>query len=128
MDVDAVLVFDADGTTRHLVDPLSERIAAAVGPRVSTQRCSHIETWGDLSIAARQWLLDHRALFADIEDDRVYELEDDGCDLTTCFWADLLPVNGPVLGPFEHAEDANKAEIKYLQERDLPCPLETPLP
>lgn len=120
--MDSIIIIDPDGTTRHLVDPVSERIASAIGPKISTQRSSHVETWGDLNMPARRWLLEHRAVFADINADRLFELEEDGCDLTTCFWVDLLPVRGPVIGPFEHYDEAIAAEIGYLQEHNLPCP------
>lgn len=118
-----VLVIDSDGTTRHLVDPVSERIAAAIGPKISTQRSSHVETWRDLSTKARIWLLEHRELIATI-DDELIEINS-GFNFTNHFFADMLPVKGPVLGPFARYEDAISAEIAYLQVKDLPCPLET---
>ena len=131
-----VIVIDPDGTAKHLVDPVSERIAAAIGPKVSTQRSSHVESWHDLSGKARNHVHSHEDRLASISDDRLYDSFVDGPDgvieasrdITNFFWADMLPVNGPVLGPFERYEDAIAAEIKFLQERDLPCPLEQPLP
>jgi len=102
------LVVEPDGTTRHLVDSLSESIGAAVGPKVQTWRNSHVETWSSLSKAARDWLHD-RAL-----------------DMRTVnsnhFWADMLPVNGPVLGPFQSHAQAIDAEVRWLSERNFPVP------
>lgn len=123
--MEAVIIIEPDGTTRHLVDPLSERIAAEIGPKISTQRSSHVETWRDLHIQAQEWLLAHRPLYATVASNQLYDLEEDGRDLTTHFWADLLIVGGPVLGPFEQYAEAIAAEVKYLQEANLPCPMDT---
>jgi hypothetical protein len=122
--MDAILIVGKDGTTRHLVDPVSEAIAAAIGPKVSTQRSSHVETWRDLSTRARLWLFEHSSVIAAVDDSVVANVEN-GEDITNHFWADMLPVQGPVLGPFAQYADALAAEVLYLQRRDLPCPLET---
>jgi hypothetical protein len=36
------------------------------------------------------------------------------------WWADLAPVNGPVLGPFTRRSDALEAERHWLQRNWLP--------
>jgi hypothetical protein len=41
--------------------------------------------------------------------------------------ADLRPVGGPVLGPFDHRWAALAAEITWLEEHWLGCPV-SPLP
>ena len=38
------------------------------------------------------------------------------------WWADLSPVNGPTLGPFEHRGDALAAEVGWLSKHWLACP------
>ena len=37
--------------------------------------------------------------------------------------ADMSPVNGPVLGPFELRSEALAAEVEYLREHDIPVPV-----
>lgn len=37
------------------------------------------------------------------------------------WWADLSPINGPVLGPFSMRNDALNAEIAWLHEHILNC-------
>jgi hypothetical protein len=107
------LVIEPDGHTRHLVDPLSEKIGAAVGPKVKTWRSSNVETWSSLSQEARDWFCGSRNWDPNILDkfDRNH------------FWADMLPVGGPVLGPFPRHNQAIQAEIKWLQQNNLPMPV-----
>lgn len=119
MTKEVVLVIAPDGEARHLVDPVSERYGEAIGPKVSTHRSSHVETWSSLSSAARQWLFEHRSLMASAIDDHLFCL-DTHEDLTNHFWADMLPSGGGVLGPFATYAQAINAEVLYLQQNDLP--------
>jgi len=56
--------------------------------------------------------------------DRTLLYCDDGThiifEITNHFWADLLPVGGPVLGPFKLHDDAIAAEIAWLQAHNFP--------
>lgn len=36
--------------------------------------------------------------------------------------ADLTPVNGPVIGPYETRQEALDAEVKWLEENKIPIP------
>ena len=99
-----------DGTTRHLVDPVSERFGSKIGPKLSTMRASHVESWNDLSDKARAWIHEQRKWVVDILDPIDPNL----------FWADMLPVGGPVMGPFSQYEQAIEAEIRWLQQNNLP--------
>ncbi len=99
-----------DGTTRHLVDPVSERIGSMIGPKISTRRVSHVESWSDLSHEARVWIHEHRMWIVVILDPIDPNL----------FWADMSPVGGPVMGPFSEYEKAIAAEVRWLQNHDLP--------
>jgi hypothetical protein len=36
--------------------------------------------------------------------------------------ADLTPVNGPVLGPFQRRDEALAAEVEYIQRNNTPIP------
>lgn len=102
------LVVDSDGTTRHLVDPVSERFGTRIGPKISTRRASHVESWADLSDEARAWFSEYRKWWMTTD--------------PNYFWVDLLPVDGPVLGPFAVYAQAIAAEIKWLQDHNLPTP------
>jgi len=106
------LIIEKDGTVRHLVDAASEQFGAAIGPKLSTRRASHVESWGDLSGEARAWL--HAQGWC----------QDGCCDTIdpNAFWADLLPSGGPVLGPFQQYDEAIAAEVAWLQEHHLPVP------
>ena len=97
-------MIEADGTTRHLVDPVSERLAASVGPKTETRRASHVESYADLTDEAKTWLQDNAADTSDPNN----------------FWADLSPVGGPVLGPHAAYADAIAAEVAWLQRHNIP--------
>jgi len=38
------------------------------------------------------------------------------------WWADLMPVNGPILGPFVRRAEALAAELRWLEANWLPQP------
>jgi hypothetical protein len=40
-------------------------------------------------------------------------------DAGRCWWADLTPVGGPTLGPFERRSEALKAELTWLEHHWL---------
>lgn len=106
------LIIEPNGAARHLVDEVSERFGSAIGPKLSTQRASHVESWFDLSPEAKAWLEANGWCCGGCCDDQVVD--------PNAFWADLLPSGGPVLGPYDKYNDAIAAEIKWLQERGLP--------
>lgn len=105
------IVVEPSGNARHLVDAEAETIGEMLGPKIATQRASHVESWHDLSDRARAWLQEQGW---DYDGHRKIDLN--------AFWADLLPVGGPVLGPFERYPDAISAEVAWLSEHDLPTP------
>jgi hypothetical protein len=102
------IVIDADGTARSLVDEASERICSEIGPKISTRRASHVESWWDLTPNVRRWIKDN--------------LLDGDCSKvdTNAFWADMLPVGGPVLGPYVNYKEAIDAEVAWLHEHNIP--------
>ena len=102
-----VIIVEPDGTTRHLVDSASERIGSAIGPKMETARASHVETWNNLSGSAKARIQITWPSQAD----------------PNLFWADMSPVDGPVLGPFEDYETAIAAEVQWLQDHNLPAPV-----
>ena len=40
-------------------------------------------------------------------------------DASGCWWADLSPVAGPKLGPFQHRSEALQAEVAWLEHHWL---------
>jgi len=106
------LIIEPDGHTRHLIDPHSERIGEAVGPKVQTFRNSHVESWNDLTVAARGSVLSPEG----------YEGGSNSVIDPNWFWADMTPVDGPVLGPFDNHETALEHERIWLRKHNIPCP------
>jgi len=98
---DTTIIIDDDGTIRHLVGAFDDD---ALGVITGHYRNSWVGGWGDLPLQAQQWLA---ASFT-------YD--------PLPWWADMSPVDGPVLGPFTTRDDALKAETEWLLERDLPLP------
>jgi hypothetical protein len=99
------IFIDRDGEASHLHDDTLTRMTSELGEQ-EINRASHLETWNSLSDEAKTWLrenynADRTAL------DRVDK---------NLWWADLLPSEGPVLGPFLDRSDAAKAEEKWLNE------------
>ena len=110
---------DRSAGARAIHSPESAKILAALGA-TETRRASHVEPPGDLSHAAVRWLFDNnRAAFTG-------EVFAD--DLTTAaellppdsWWADMLPVGGPVLGPFFDKTVALDEEVKWLLAHGVP--------
>lgn len=90
----------------------------ARGP-FAIRRASHIEPATGLSADAMSWL-GRSSLFSrtDLPDaDVLREIE---TLWPGRWWADLTPVAGPVLGPFDSRAQALQAESDWLQEH-LPC-------
>lgn len=104
------IVIDNAGGARHLLDETPEMapVYEALGKVDETWRNSHVETWSSLSVAAREYVL------------AVLRLPQPG---PAAWWADMLPVNGPVLGPFDKHSEALAAEVEWLREHGLPVPV-----
>lgn len=71
------------------------------GPR-KTSRASHVEPWSGLRLRARVDVRKRHPLRVFCDDD---------------WFADLSPVNGPVLGPFATRKTALLAEEQWLVEK-----------
>lgn len=91
---------------RGVYDELSLCLARTLG-EAAIRRASHVDIAADLRPAARDWLRQH-AVDADLS--------------PLNWWADMLPVNGPVLGPFCTREIALKHEAAWLEQHGLPIP------
>ncbi len=106
---------------RGLYGPLVNRLADALGEK-DTNRASHVDSVNDLTDAARNWLW--RNYTGPVTSTQV-------AMATVVYpknkwFADLLPVDGPVLGPFDTREDGLAAERDWLHEHNIPVPGQTP--
>lgn len=109
----------SQGTTqpRGLYGPLVDKLADALGGK-DTNRASRVDSVNDLTDAAREWLWEnYRGPVAPVRVGTaavVYPKNK--------WFADLLPVDGPVLGPFDTREEGLAAEHEWLHEHDIPIP------
>ena len=97
------IIISPDGTVRGVYSPIVDKITKALGDPV-TQRASHVEPTNELSDKAAQWLWDNK-------EEPV---------LPDKWWADMLPVEGPVLGPYDTREEALDEEVKWLHAHNIP--------
>jgi hypothetical protein len=100
---EADIIIDKDGTIRHLID---EPGTDGLGDMTEIYRNSHVDVIRDLPTAAQEWLSDHGVAYDHL-----------------AWYADMLPVDGPVLGPFNKRQEALDAEITWLREHHLPPPV-----
>jgi hypothetical protein len=110
-------VIDPAGGLRHLLD---EGGPEPPGRVVSVARNSNVDWTADLSDAALLAVAKQRGLPWGRPRAQLEGL------LPAAWWADMLPVSGPVLGPFETRAAALAAEEAYLLERNLPLPARAP--
>jgi len=127
------LIIDPGGNIRHLVD-VPEEAVAGLGEAVEVWRNSHVEPGSELRNAALTWL---DVTYAGESEWDAYNgpqsrftqssLDCKSAELKsqylTKWWADMLPVGGPVLGPYTHRKAALEAEITWLRANNLPLPL-----
>ena len=99
------IVIPRSGVARALYSPAAQALLAPLGD-IQIRRASRIEITDSLASTALRWLEEHNT----------------GGIPPNVWWADLLPVNGPVLGPFNTRDYALKEEIEWLQEHGFPFP------
>jgi hypothetical protein len=94
-----------------------DHVADALGEK-DTNRASHVDSVNDLTDAARDWLWkNYKGPVASTQvgtEAVVYPKNK--------WFADLLPVNGPVLGPFNTRDEGLAAEHVWLHEHGIPVP------
>ncbi len=99
--------------------------------RVELKRASHVDGSADLSDNAIAWLVVKtpqrfsRRLLAYCRSGRQSDWPIGGLRQelpTDIWWADLLPSNGPVLGPFDTRTEALDAEVAWLREHEFKVP------
>lgn len=102
---------------RGLYGPLVDKLADALGEK-DTNRVSHVDSVNDLTEAAHIWLWkNYKGPVAPVRkgtEAMVYPKNK--------WFADLLPVDGPVLGPFDTREEGLAAEHEWLHEHGIPVP------
>lgn len=131
------IIISPKGELRAIYSPETDQIlrgvAAKSGTQVETRRASHVEPTTELANAAIQWLAMNHAEFKD------QSLPEGTTELPAAmsatdmigallrphlpqdrWWADLLPVDGPVLGPFDTREIALDEEAKWLVAHNIP--------
>lgn len=87
------IIIGPGGSARHLTTRAANRLACNIGPVCGRIRASRVETAADLGIETSS---PHQ------------------------FFAELAPVGGPCLGPFDEREDAVAAEQDWLCQHGLP--------
>lgn len=109
---------------RAIYSPLTASLLGALG-ETAMRRASHVEPGAELSDAAIVWLLQHGIGKEDVSHHaatlcwRVW-VANGQARLVDKWWADLLPVDGPVLGPFDTNTEALEAEVVWLKEHNIP--------
>lgn len=104
---------------RGIYSPEVQKIAEALGT-VETRRASHVEPTEELTAPAITWLLRHEFGLPEgmpLEPEAANQHRD---KLPNAWWADCLPVDGPVLGPFPDRDTALAAESKWLRANNIP--------
>lgn len=109
---------------RAIYSPLTANLLGVLG-ETDMRRASHVEPGAELSDAAIAWLLQHEVGKEDVHHHaskqcwRVW-VHNGTRRLVDTWWADLLPVDGPVLGPFDTNTEALAAEVVWLKEHNIP--------
>ena len=100
------VVIPPDGSPRAVYSEEAQALLAPIGD-VEVRRASHVEPTAELSDDAREWLLNSRGVQSALLREHAW-------------WADLTPVNGPVLGPYNTRDYALKEEIDWLDKNGTP--------
>lgn len=102
----------ADGSWRAVVDDVIESILPAETAPYVVRRASHVDVSDDLCEEVKLAYLNR--LGRPPEDMRcVFQ--------PNAWWADLSPVNGPLLGPFLSRSSALEAEVEWLHAAGIPA-------
>lgn len=111
--IEVIIPRSRTGVARALYSPEAQTLLASLGD-ITIHRASRIETWAGLTDAAKEWLVDSSVW----GDQVLYHPR----DTVMVWWADMLLVGGPVLGPFNSRAEALEAEVKWLRDQDYPLP------
>jgi hypothetical protein len=125
MTKEKMIVIPCDGISsganpvRAIYDPAVNDVLQAVGG-TSTKRASHVEPGSGLSQNALTYLCPDYAHVVNIYGSPL-EIHD---EYANKWFADMTPVGGQVLGPFDDRDAALTAEVEWLHANDIPvhCP------
>lgn len=124
MPGELIIPLGANKPIRGIHSPETQQMAESLGS-VTINRASHVEPGSNLGHAAIAWLF-------------AQQCEDNGPSYVLCvpgsrplqvrinpeyankWFADCLPVGGPVLGPFDTPEEARTTEVKWLKDNNVP--------
>ena len=117
------VIVEPGGSVRHLETPGSDVVLAHLGKPQTAWRNSHIECTETLRPETVRYLSQRLAIHRTLALVG-YSYDAPWSMLKTAYphkwWADMQPVGGGVLGPFDTREMAYAAEIAWLQEHNLP--------
>jgi len=115
------VIITKDGQFRAILSPLIDRVTRSLGPR-TIRRASHVEPTTDLSQAAMRWLYDNQEWTEFVVPVPGYGLDkfEPNPEHRNLWWADMTPVEGPVLGPYDTREEALAREVDWLKEQGIP--------
>lgn len=112
-----------DKPIRGIYDPKMMPIVETLG-ECELARASHVEPTASLSESTKDWL----ACFARLGNSEHYKGQPELPK--NKWWADMQPVGGPVLGPFDTRDEALEKEVEWLQKNKIPVasdPLNDPI-
>lgn len=104
---------------RAIYSPLVAEVLKPLGES-ELRRASHVEPGSELKQTALDWLWvskDPQIADTVISINLTATLRP---EYLTKWWADLLPVGGPVLGPFDTNTEALQAEVDWLKLHRIP--------
>lgn len=102
------LVISKEGLVRAIcTDQTLSFLQKLSNNEIDVRRASHVEWSTGIRPEAVQWLIVNRTDCAT-------------GNISAGWWADLLPSDGPVLGPFNTHIEAIEAELNWLKENQIP--------
>lgn len=107
---------------RAIYNPATAPMFEALGES-ELRRASHVEPGSELKEAAISWLCDAGVIEPSASGPSTswgYRVKQTKQNIRKKWWADLLPVGGPVLGPFDTNTEALDAEVNWLKEHNIP--------
>lgn len=130
------IVVGPTGEIRAIDSPKTRKVLRAVATAskgdIETRRASHVETNFNLSDAAVAWLFEHGPYKDEklpFDTERKILLARNTTEQSgqlrkllpkDRWYADMLPVNGPVLGPYDDKETALAEEVVWLKAHGIP--------
>jgi hypothetical protein len=113
------ILYGPNGEVKFLHDDRLSPHMEARGTETKLRRASHVDPGSDLNEAALAWLEENTGCV------EVLDLNDHPRVISEQFeakwFADLLPSDGPVLGPFDTRQAALDAEVEWLNAHNFNC-------